>query len=220
VALGQPGIACAFHVAAALRSAARAPAFELADASTAARLRALARGATTSGSGGPSVAVASAREEAASGTSSPHCQVYRLALPPADDWLAEVQRRVGARLRVGNHTRIVALAKALASQSAPLEQGRGVAVETALLGEEKLRRLRIATMAKALVRAYHWQVLPNDPGRPTRPFKCVAELLKEEADTTHQGGNMECWVLSVEVLPVGPPKLNGATSLVEEKSGI
>lgn len=196
MASGQPGIASAFHVAAVLRSATRAPALELADSATA---KQFVHGVA----GSPAVTRNITEKEVV--PSSLRGKVYNLALPPAELWKPEVQRRIDARLLVSNHTKIVGLAKSVATRTASIQEGKGVAVETILLGDEKLRRLRISIIAQALVRAYHWQVLPNDKSRPTRPFKCVVDIRKDEATVASPGRNLDCHVLSVEVLPHGPP---------------
>lgn len=139
---------------------------------------------------------------------------YRLALAPADAW-ASCALAPGsggaaepARLIVGNETEVQPLAKAVAARVGALPEGGRVAVETALGGGEERRRLRIAKLAKAVARAYGWQVAPNDASLPTRPFRCAVAIVDGEdtgqAPTGRLSGSNHGTFLRLELLPEGP----------------
>mmetsp|Transcript_42400 Transcript_42400/g.70286 ORF Transcript_42400/g.70286 Transcript_42400/m.70286 type:complete len:264 (-) Transcript_42400:57-848(-) len=192
LAIGQPGIVSAFHVAAALRQNSLAPAFELASAREPA-------GFSSPGQEDWE------KERNRLGPRSDRRRIYCLTFPPIAEWRAKVQRQIDSRLNVGNATQIRPLAKALAARSAVLPEGKAVALETALLEDEKLstRRLRISHMAQVLALAHQWEVSPVDPSKPTRTFRCIAELARDKAGRSQSLGG---WMLRLEVLPEGPPK--------------
>lgn len=190
--LGQPGIVSAFHVAAALRRHSLAPAFSFASAQTLTKLNL----ATEEEWG--------LERNRAGGNNNDRRKIYCLSFPPEVDWKAESERQISSRLNVPvSKTQIKSLAKAITARAATVPEGQVVAVETALLGEEKLKRLRIAHMAQALAMAHHWEQAPADPGKPTRSFRCVADLCQADGQSN---APVDSWLLRLEVMPEGPPK--------------
>lgn len=181
--VGQLGIATAFTVVAALKFSARVPAFTLAGEETLADLK------------------ASVRHDKVGNRYRERGRSFCLALPPVDEWIPQIVRDEDRTLLVGNKTRIQSLAKAITTRSGIVPEGKAIALETVMLGDEKLRRLRIAHMAQSVALAHHWQLAPRDACSSTRPFKCTAEISTDMADAA--GGAM---VLRLAVLPQGPPK--------------
>merc|ERR1712194_252238 len=208
VAHGDPSVVAALHVLATLRRTTRAPGFTLAGETTVRRATEnVMRRADEAAAG--AYGAQEQRRGRADSDDQRRGRAYHFDVPPAFEWLPESQRRVDSTLRVGNGTEPLGLAKAIAARAAVLEEGQAVAVETALIGEEKRRRWRASQMARALARAHHWEVFPVDESKPTRPFRCIAELVRDEVDKAERGGALDCWLLRVEVLPRGPPKWSG-----------
>jgi len=127
---------------------------------------------------------------------------YRISLEPADLWPCESTLVADSKLVVTSKTPIQGLAKALAARVAWLPQGRTLAIETALERDGALRRLRISKLAHAVGRVHRWQMWPDDPKLPTRPFRCVASLAVQEREG--EPGGEEGWTFRLEVLPRGP----------------
>lgn len=181
--VGQLGIAIAFTVVAALKFSSRVPAFTLAGEETLADLK------------------ASVRYDKDGNRYRERGRSFCLALPPVDEWIPQMVRDEDRTLLVGNKTRIQSLAKAITTRAGMAPEGQGIALETVMQGDEKLRRLRIAHMAQSVALAHHWQLAPRDARSLIRPFKCTAEISTHMADAA--GGAM---VLRLAVLPQGPPK--------------
>jgi len=192
ITLGQPGIVSAFHVAATIRQNTLAPAFAFTSAQTLTTLN-----LTTEEDW-------ELERNRVRGKNDDRRRIYCLSFPPVAEWRSESQRQIHSRLHVPvSRTQIKSLAKALTARAATVAEGRAIAVETPLLGEEKLRRLRIAHMAQALAMAHHWELCPADPSKPTRSFRCVAELCQAQEQASAAETS---WLLRLEVLPEGPPK--------------
>mmetsp|Transcript_47067 Transcript_47067/g.132754 ORF Transcript_47067/g.132754 Transcript_47067/m.132754 type:complete len:288 (-) Transcript_47067:43-906(-) len=130
---------------------------------------------------------------------------YRLALLAVGSWEAKSKWQADSKLLVGNRTVVMPLAKAVAARVKLLPEGRSVLVETAILGNEQPRNLRVARLANAVARAYEWQVRPVDASRPTRPFRCSARLVGGEPPSgeAREDEGDSCF-LQVEVFPDGP----------------
>ncbi|CAE7368040.1 unnamed protein product, partial [Symbiodinium pilosum] len=104
---------------------------------------------------------------------------YRLDLPESDNWLdssALDQWNSAEKLKVGNNTSIMPLAKAIISHTKPMPQHGVLLVETVLRGDRDQKRLRVSHLANAVARAHAWQVRPVDESLPTRPFDCAARI--------------------------------------------
>jgi len=187
VAVGQGGIMATFHAAANLRKDSAAPPFVLRRAATANREQGVSEPAGES-------------PEAAHESSGQ--RIWHLTLPPATEWRTLPQPGPEEKLLVGNNTRILGLAKAIAARAALAPEGEGFCVETYLLGDETIRRYRVSVIAEALSRVHHWQTFPTLENKPTRLFKCFAHLSQETA----QASRTECWALRIEVRPEGKPK--------------
>ncbi|CAK0861323.1 unnamed protein product [Prorocentrum cordatum] len=129
---------------------------------------------------------------------------YRLNVPEASLWEKVPGERVASRLMVGNQTEVMPLAKAIAARVKEVPEGGSISVETTVGGRDERRLLRVSRLVHAVARALHWQVSPVDATRPTRPFRCAASLVGDQAPAAADGQGTVSPVLRVEVVPSGP----------------
>lgn len=131
---------------------------------------------------------------------------YRLGFSPAHEWRPYV-KDFDSRLLFARSTKIHPFAAAVSARTAVLPEGRPLAIDTVLVGNEKSKLYRIAGIANGLGRVRSWELNPEREG-PARLFRCMAHFGWE--DTVSAKGQRESaaesWVLRILVFPEGPPK--------------
>lgn len=214
-AAGRQGVAVALRATAQVQLHGRRPlAFTLASASAAELAEA--------GLEPPDHAAAPARDVTDSGNDIPGQERRGLRLSfrahrtttaergtrmPDEEELSASEEDITKVLTVGQSSRFLPLAKAIATNVARLPDGRIVAVETALRGKAKNTWTRTYLMAQAVAQAHQWQVAPANETLVARPFQCIVkEVVKEtegaDADGTHA---KDFQVLRLLLLPLVKP---------------
>jgi len=131
---------------------------------------------------------------------------YRLGFSPPHEWRPYV-KDYDSRLLFARSTKIHPFAAAVSARTAVLPEGRPLAIDTLLVGNEKSKLYRIAGIANGLGRVRSWELNPEREG-PARLFRCMAHFGWE--DTVSSKGQRESaaesWVLRILVFPEGPPK--------------
>lgn len=205
-AAGRQGITIALRAAAALRSESSGHYFTLSDAS----------GKQLANAGLEALEPTSSAEETEGVTAG---RGFCLSFPPrASDGeiVSDHAPIIQHVMRVGPNSRLVPLAKAIATTVSRLPEGHAAAVETVLFGKSKNRWTRTHRMAMAVAKAHGWQESPSPNLRHTaRPFQCLAsqfgvsELPRgsadagtpEKADADESGERVVMDVLRLLLLP-------------------
>lgn len=203
---GRQGIAIALRAAALLRPASSGQqAFFALDSASAEELAAAGLE--------PMVAPSARDSEDAAVRGRGFCMRF----PPRElDYESKAAPTIEHVMKVGQNTRVLSLAKAIATTVSRLPQDGGAVVETALYGKSKNRWTRTHLMAQAVAMAHHWQESPSpNLERSARPFRCLASQLqvsesKRDADAEVDVTSSSEEVVAMDVLrlllvPTGPP---------------